>query len=84
MIGRIILGLFVCIAGGLLVYYSAQLVRVFGSMQWAEAYLGGTRQAYVLIGFFLMVFGLLMMFGVTEFGGGVDDSFGVPSDNMVE
>jgi hypothetical protein len=40
------------------------MVETFGSIPWAERHLGSTRNGYLLVGFGLMVLGMLILFGV--------------------
>lgn len=49
-------------------YFSDILVK-FWRIQWAENNMGGTRAFYVLLGFIVVIVGLLIMFGVVELTG---------------
>ncbi|MEI8092520.1 MAG: hypothetical protein WCG98_10625 [bacterium] len=40
------------------------MVEAFGRIPWAENKLGGTRNGYVLVGFIVIIIGMLIMFGV--------------------
>lgn len=64
MAKQIIIWFFVAAIGGSLIYFSAYLVEAFGQITWAENKLWGTRNGYLLVGFSLMVIGLLILFGV--------------------
>ncbi|PZM87310.1 MAG: hypothetical protein DLD55_02100 [candidate division SR1 bacterium] len=64
MFARILGGLFIAVCGGVVCYYSYQIVAMFGRNARAERNLGGTRNAIVLFGVFLVVLGFLVMFGV--------------------
>ncbi|MBF0931917.1 MAG: hypothetical protein HXJ92_00720 [candidate division SR1 bacterium] len=64
MIGRILLGILLCGVGGLFCYYSYDIVKFFGRNAWAEIHLGGTRNLVLLLGFVIMILGVLTMFGV--------------------
>ncbi|MCX6822778.1 MAG: hypothetical protein NTX91_02125 [candidate division SR1 bacterium] len=64
MAKQIIIGIFVAAIGGVLIYFSNYLVEAFGRNARAENKLGGTRNGYLLVGFGLMVLGLLFLFGV--------------------
>jgi uncharacterized membrane protein len=46
-------------------YFSDVMVK-FWRMQRAENNLGGTRAFYVLLGFIIVIVGLLIMFGVVD------------------
>lgn len=56
------------IIGGAVIYYSAQMSKMFGRIRWAEQNLWSTRSAYVLGGFVLIVLWFLMMMWMIEFG----------------
>ena len=64
MAKQIIIGIFVAAIGGVLIYFSNYMVEAFGRIPRAENKLGGTRNGYLLVGFGLMVIGLLILFGV--------------------
>lgn len=66
MIQQIIVGLMVSGIGFALIFYAGTLIEMFGRIPWAESNLGGTRQAYILSGFLVMVFGFLILFGVVN------------------
>lgn len=51
-------------AGAAMCYYSYQLVATFGRNARAERNLGGTRNAVVLAGVWLVILGMLIIFGV--------------------
>ena len=64
MLGRVVWGLLLAGAGAAMCYYSYQLVATFGRNAWAERNLGWTRNAVVLAGVWLVILGILMIFGV--------------------
>ena len=72
MFTNIILGLLLCGVGLSLCYYATQLVGTFGRNARAERNLGGTRIMIVLIGFFVVVFGVFVMFGMYNASNPVD------------
>jgi uncharacterized membrane protein HdeD (DUF308 family) len=45
-------------------YFSASFVETFGRIDWAEQHVGGTRNAYLLVGVILIMLGVLILFGV--------------------
>jgi len=55
-------------AGLVSMYYSDALTQ-FGRIQRAENNLWGTRAMYVLIGFVIVVVGLMVMFGLVDVSG---------------
>lgn len=66
-----ILVLVLTFAGGLAIIRSAEpIVRNFGTMDWAEKYLGagGTYSAWKLFGVLVMIFGFLYAIGQFELG----------------
>ncbi|MEF2175512.1 MAG: hypothetical protein V3575_03500 [Candidatus Absconditabacteria bacterium] len=71
MLQKIVLFIMFASSGSALIYYSAHLVRIVGKWRWAEINLGGTRQAYVLVGFGLILIGFLILFGVLDITKGV-------------
>jgi len=64
MLKQIVLWLLLMWIGGALIYYSAQLANVFGRSAWADAYLWWTKNAIILVGFFVIIIAVLIMFGV--------------------
>lgn len=72
MFTNIIFGLLLCGVGLSLCYYATQLVGIFGRNARAERNLGGTRIMIVLIGFFVVVFGVFVMFGMYKASNPVD------------
>ena len=72
MLVNIFLGLLLCGVGLALCYYATQLVGIFGRNARAERNLGGTRIMIVLIGFFVIVFGVFVMFGMYNASNPVD------------
>ena len=72
MFTNIILCLLLCGVGLSLCYYTTQLVGVFGRNARAERNLGGTRIMIILIGFFVVVFGVFVMFGMYKASNPVD------------
>jgi hypothetical protein len=72
MLVNIFLGLLLCGIGLTLCYYATQLVGIFGRNARAERNLGGTRIMIVLIGFFVVVFGVFVMFGMYNASNPVD------------
>lgn len=62
----IVMGIVVALIGAVVIYFSAQIVEMFGRNEWAERNMGGTRQAYVLTGFAVVIIGALMVFGVFD------------------
>ncbi|HRX63572.1 MAG TPA: hypothetical protein P5060_00485 [Candidatus Absconditabacterales bacterium] len=73
MLKQIVLGLLFMAGGIAMIYYSSQLVNMFGRNQRAETNLGGTKNAIVLFGFALIVVGTLFMFGVLGTSSPVDN-----------
>ena len=67
MLGRIVLWLMIMVIGGGMIYYSANLVGIFGRSSWADEHLWWTRQLWVLIWFWLVVIGGLVMFWIVSF-----------------
>lgn len=66
MFAQIIRGI-VCIGTGWsILYFSGNLVEMFGSIARAEKNLGSTRAWYLLFGFGVMVIGFLLMFGIIK------------------
>ena len=59
-------------AGAVMCCYSYQLVATFGRNTRAERNLGGTRILIILIGFFVVVFGVFVMFGMYKASNPVD------------
>lgn len=55
-----------------LVFYSGSLIEVFGRISWAEMNMWGTRNAYILAWFGLMVLGFLILFGVVDINKSAD------------
>ena len=72
MFTNILLGLLLCGVGLSLCYYATQLVGIFGRNARAERNLGGTRIMIILIGFFVVVFGVFVMFGMYKASNPVD------------
>ena len=72
MLVNIFLGLLLCGIGLTLCYYATQLVGIFGRNARAERNLGGTRILIILIGFFVVVFGVFVMFGMYKASNPVD------------
>jgi len=69
MIGRIILGLFIVVAGALVTIKAEWLFQNFGQIPTAEKYLGtegGSRLAYKLIGILASIVGFLIMTNLIE------------------
>ncbi|MBS8121452.1 hypothetical protein [Candidatus Vampirococcus lugosii] len=64
---NIIAGVFVLLLGMSLVYFSSNLSKILGNSDWANRYFGGTRQAIILFGFVVMIFGFMIMFGLLDF-----------------
>ncbi len=64
--GNVLFWLLIVIVSGWLVYWSANLVEMFGRNERADRTLWWTRQAYILGGFIAMVIGCLVMFGVVD------------------
>ncbi|MFA7717163.1 MAG: hypothetical protein WC875_00415 [Candidatus Absconditabacterales bacterium] len=64
MAKQIIIGIFVAAAGGVLICFSGYLGEAFGNIPRAEKNLGSTRNGYIVVGFGLMVIGMLILFGV--------------------
>lgn len=63
-----IFGVFLFIAGMLLIIFTEWFLDNFGRIEWAEAKLGGgTRSFLKILGLILIFVGLLMIFGL--FGG---------------
>ncbi len=62
----IIIGLLVVGLWGVVIYFSANLTQVFGRNAWAERNLGWTRNAIILFWFVMMIFGVMMMFGMLD------------------
>ena len=55
---------FLAIAAGIgMIFYSTQIVKVFGHQDWAERYLGpaGTYTAWKAIGFIFVIGGFYLM-----------------------
>jgi hypothetical protein len=61
---QIFLGLLVMGMWGALMYFSYQLVEMFGRNARAERNLGGTRNGIVILGFVIMLVGWLILFGI--------------------
>jgi len=61
---QIIIGLMVSWLGWIMIMFSQQIVDMFGQVAWAENNLSSTRNMYVLWWFVIIVFGMLMLFGV--------------------
>ena len=84
MFGRIIWGLLLAGAGAVMCYYSYQLVAIFGRNARAERNLGGTRNAVVLAGVWLVILGILMVFGVFSLSNPADQvSWGFGNGNAL-
>ena len=84
MFTNIILGLLLCGVGLSLCYYATQLVGVFGRNARAERNLGGTRNAVVLAGVWLVILGILMVFGVFSLSNPADQvSWGFGNGNAL-
>ncbi|MCF7834725.1 hypothetical protein K9M48_01555 [Candidatus Gracilibacteria bacterium] len=72
MLKQIIIGLLLAFGGACLVYFSAQLTDIIGRIPRAEKNLGGTKNALILFGFFIIVLGFLILFGMVELGSQTD------------
>ena len=84
MLGRIVWGLLLAGAGAAMCYYSYQLVATFGRNARAERNLGGTRNAVVLAGVWLVILGILMVFGVFSLSNPADQvSWGFGNGNAL-
>ncbi len=69
MFGRIILGLFVTVAGALITIKAEWIYQNLGGIPTAEKYLGtegGSRLAYKLIGILVSIVGFLIMTNLIE------------------
>jgi hypothetical protein len=66
MLGRIVTGLFVVWGWFALMYFSANLTEMFGSISRADQHLWSTRNGYLAFGFVVIVIGFLIMFGVAN------------------
>jgi len=64
MVAQIIVGVLVACAWGVVIYFSQNLVDIFGRIVWAENHLSGTRNAYIFWGFGIIIVGFLILFGV--------------------
>lgn len=60
---RIIGGLFIAALGVVVIFYASSLAKMFGRRVWAENHLWGTMQWYVIIGFVIIIMGIMTMFG---------------------
>jgi hypothetical protein len=64
---RFIWGPLVVIIGFLIIKYTYQIVQTFGTINWAEAHLGGglggTYTMWKLVGIFVIILGFLYTFG---------------------
>ncbi|HMY80578.1 MAG TPA: hypothetical protein PK048_01915 [Candidatus Absconditabacterales bacterium] len=68
MLANIFFGLLIGTIGVGVIYYSDSLTS-FGRVMRAENNLGGTRQLYVLVGFIIVVIGLMALFGLINLSG---------------
>jgi hypothetical protein len=68
MLKQIVVWLLLMWIWGALIYYSAQLANVFGRSAWADSYLWWTKNAIILVWFFLIILAVLIMFGVFTVG----------------
>ncbi len=73
MLKQIVLGLLFMAGWIAMIYYSSQLVNMFGRNQRAETNLWWTKNAIVLFGFALIVVGTLFMFWVLGTSSPVDN-----------
>ncbi len=64
MLKQIIVWIIVSWLGGVISYFSQNLVDILWRSKWAEKYVWSTRSMYVLIGFFMIVIWFLIIFGV--------------------
>ena len=72
MFGRFILWLLIVALGWGMIFYSANLVEIFGRSNWADAHLWWTREMWVLIWFAIVVVGGLVMLGLVSFADPTD------------
>ena len=67
--GKIFGGLIIGGLGFLMIWKTSWIVQNFGNNAWAEAKLGssgGTRLMYKFLGLIAMIFGMLMITGLSE------------------
>ena len=77
MFGRFILWLLIVALGWGMIFYSANLVEIFGRSSWADAHLWWTREMRVLIWFAIVVVGGLVMLGLVSFADPTDIDTGI-------
>jgi hypothetical protein len=59
-------GLLIAAVWGAIIYFSPRATEFFGRIQRAEEHLWGTRNAFVLLGFIVIVLWVLFMFGIVQ------------------
>ena len=64
MFKQIIVWLFIAWLGGVLIYFSQWVAEMFGRVDWFERNMWSTRNGYILFGFWVIVIGFLILFGV--------------------
>lgn len=57
---QILIGVVIVAAGGFFVVKTEMVLGFFGSFDWAERHLGGSRLFYKLLGILLIVIGLIV------------------------
>ncbi len=60
---RVIGGLLVAGIGVAMIFYSSSLTKMFGRRARAENNLWGTMQGIIILGFIIIVIGIMMIFG---------------------
>ncbi|MCD6096897.1 hypothetical protein J7J60_00950 [bacterium] len=66
---NLFLGLGVVVIGFMISTHSDWILRNFGRVEWAEVHLsteGGSRLFYILLGFAIIIFGLLIISGLIQ------------------
>ena len=66
MFGRIMLWLSIMVLGGAMIYFSGNLVEIFGRSRWADEHLWWTREMRMFIWFWLVVIWGLLMFWIVS------------------
>jgi len=64
MFKQIVMWLFIVWLWGVLIYFSQWVAEMFGRVDWFERNLWSTRNGYILAGFWMVVMGFLILFGV--------------------
>lgn len=74
---QILLWIVVAGVGGVVIFFSQQIMQAFGKSARAESNLGSTRNMYILIWFAMIVIGFLFMFGVIPLSSPIETATGV-------